>query len=102
MGARAAAIQGLHPFASQATYCLKVNEQGELALDRDKLLEFAEKNQNAEILVYGFTYILWNHLVKPLLAEDICLNLAQVRILHSGGWKRLQEQAVEKTFSTSN
>jgi hypothetical protein len=97
LGARGAAIQGLHPFASQATYCLKVNEQGDLTLDRDKLLEFAETHRNAEILVYGFTYILWNHLVKPLLAEDICLNLSQVRILHSGGWKRLQEQAVEKT-----
>jgi hypothetical protein len=96
LGARGAAIQGLHPFASQATYCLKVDEQGDLALDRDKLLEFAETHRNAEILVYGFTYILWNHLVKPLVAENICLNLAQVRILHSGGWKRLQEQAVEK------
>jgi hypothetical protein len=97
LGARGAAIQGLHPFASQATYCLKVNEQGELALDRNKLLEFAEIHRNSEILVYGFTYILWTHLVKPLLADDVCLDLAQVRILHSGGWKRLQDQAVEKT-----
>lgn len=97
LGARGAAIQGLHPFASQATYCLKVNERGELSLDRDKLLEFAETHRNSEILVYGFTYILWTYLVKPLLADEICLNLAQVRILHSGGWKRLQDQAVEKT-----
>lgn len=96
LGARGAAIQGLHPFASQATYCLRVNEQGDLELDRNKLLEFAETHRNEEILVYGFTYILWNYLVKPLVADDICLNLTQVRILHSGGWKRLQEQAVEK------
>jgi hypothetical protein len=96
LGARGAAIQGLHPFASQATYCLKVDEQGELTLDRKKLLEFAETHRNSEILVYGFTYILWNYLVKPLLSEEISLNLPQVRILHSGGWKRLQEQAVEK------
>ncbi len=40
---------------------------------------------------------LWNHLVKPLMAEGICLNLPNIRILHSGGWKRLQDQAVEKT-----
>jgi len=97
LGARGAAIQGLHPFASQATYCLSVNEQGDLTLDQHKLREFAENHRDAEVLVYGFTFILWNHLVKPLLAEGICLNLPKVRILHSGGWKRLQDQAVEKT-----
>ena len=97
LGARGAAIQGLHPFASQATYCLNVNEKGELTLDQHKLREFAENHQDAEVLVYGFTFILWNHLVKPLLAEGVCLNLPKIRILHSGGWKRLQDQAVEKT-----
>lgn len=97
LGARGAAIQGLHPFASQATYCLNANGQGDLELDCKKLLEFAEAHRDDEILVYGFTYILWNYLVKPLLANNMCLNLARVKILHSGGWKRLQEQAVEKT-----
>jgi hypothetical protein len=97
LGARGAAIQGLHPFASQATYCLNVNEKGELTLDQHKLREFAENHHDSEVLVYGFTFILWNHLVKPLLAEGICLNLPKIRLLHSGGWKRLQDQAVEKT-----
>jgi hypothetical protein len=97
LGARGAAIQGLQPFASQATYCLYVDGQGEMALDKDKLREFAERHRDDEVLVYGFTYILWNHLVKHLLAEGICLNLPKIRILHSGGWKKLQEQAVEKS-----
>lgn len=96
LGARGAAIQGLHPFATKTTYCLNLNDQGDLTLDRDKLKKFAEDLQDAELLVYGFTFILWNHLVKPLLSEGICLNLSKARILHSGGWKRLQDQAVEK------
>jgi acyl-CoA synthetase (AMP-forming)/AMP-acid ligase II len=107
VGARGAAIQGLQPFASETTYCLNLNAQGELVLDRNKLKEFAEnfasnrKNnkgeQDAEVLVYGFTFVLWNHLVRPLLEESICLNLRKAWILHSGGWKRLQDQAVEKS-----
>jgi len=97
MGARGAAIQGLQPFASETTHCLAVSEQGELLLDRAKLNEFAERHKDAELLVYGFTFILWNHLVKPLTAEGICLDLPKARILHSGGWKRLQDQAVEKS-----
>jgi hypothetical protein len=97
LGARGAAIQGLHPFASHTTHCLDVNEQGDLTLDIQKVKEFAETHRDSEVLVYGFTFILWNHFVKPLLAEGICLNLPNIRILHSGGWKRLQDQAVEKS-----
>jgi hypothetical protein len=97
LGARGAAIQGLHPFASHTTYCLNVDEQGDLTLDLEKVKEFAEAHRDSEVLVYGFTFILWNHLVKPLLAAGICLNLPNIRILHSGGWKRLQDQAVEKS-----
>jgi len=102
LGARGAAIQGLQPFASETTYCLNVDAHGELVLDRDKLKEFAENfakskdEQDAEVLVYGFTFVLWTNLVRPLLEENICLNLRKAWILHSGGWKRLQDQAVEK------
>ena len=97
LGARGAAIQGLQPFASEVAYCLGLNEQGELILDRTKLEEFIRDRQETELLVYGFTYILWNQLVKPLLAEGFCLQLPKARILHSGGWKRLLDQAVGKT-----
>jgi hypothetical protein len=97
LGARGAAIQGLQPFASETTYCLNLDDQGNLTLDAEKVREFAKGRADAELLVYGFTFILWNHLVKPLMAKGICLNLSRVRILHSGGWKRLQDQAVEKT-----
>jgi len=97
LGARGAAIQGLQPFANETTYCLGLNDQGELTLDLDKLKAFAKDRQDTELLVYGFTFILWNHLVKPLKAEGISLNLSKARILHSGGWKRLQDQAVEKS-----
>jgi Acyl-protein synthetase, LuxE len=97
MGARGAAIQGLQPFASETLHCLRADGEGQLTLDLGKLNEFAEGHRGEEILVYGFTYILWNHLVKPLTPESMPLNLPKARILHSGGWKRLQDQAVEKT-----
>jgi hypothetical protein len=100
LGARGAAIQGLQPFASEVTYCLRPDGARELALDRDKLLQFAEARRQSPVLVYGFTYMLWKYLVRPLRAENICLGMADLHILHSGGWKLLQEQAVDKaTFN---
>jgi hypothetical protein len=100
LGARGAAIRGLQPFASEVTYCLRLDEDGDLAVERDKLLQFAEARRSSRVLVYGFTYILWKYLVKPLCAANICLGMSDLHILHSGGWKLLQEEAVDKaTFN---
>ena len=96
LGARGAAIQGLQPFASEVHYCLRANGGGEPVLEREWLVQFARAHAHASVLVYGFTYMLWNHLVKPLMAESVCLGLPNVHILHSGGWKRLQHQSVDK------
>jgi hypothetical protein len=96
LGARGAAIRGLQPFASEVVYCLEADAEQRLVLDEDKIVEFAEAMGDRAVLVYGFTYILWNHLVKELRAKDIKLAMPNVHILHSGGWKRLQEDAVDK------
>jgi phenylacetate-coenzyme A ligase PaaK-like adenylate-forming protein len=98
LGARGAAIQSLHPFASEALYCLKSTGEGELALDRDALRRFAESHRDAQVLVYGFTYILWKYLVEPLMRENASLDMPNVHILHSGGWKLLHAEAVDKNY----
>ena len=74
LGARGAAIQGLQPFASQVTHCLRLDAGGDLALDRECILEFARKHRDTTVLVCGFTYVLWNHLVKPLQAGGCASN----------------------------
>jgi hypothetical protein len=96
LGARGAAIQGLRSFATEVVCCLSEDATGNLTLQVEKLLDYAVKWKAIDILVYGFTYVLWNHLVKPLEARGIALDLPNVRVLHSGGWKRLQQEAVTK------
>jgi hypothetical protein len=96
LGARGAAIQGLRSFATEVVCCLSEDTAGNLRLEVERLLDFAAKWKDADALVYGFTYVLWNHLVKPLQARGTTLDLRNVHILHSGGWKRLQKQAVTK------
>jgi len=96
LGARGAAIQGLQPFASAITYCLDLDRDEGLLLNRGRLDDFAESHGSSSVLVYGFTYILWKHLVKPLAAQNINLNMSGAYILHSGGWKLLQDESVDK------
>jgi len=96
MGARGAAIQGLRSFATEVVSCLGSGAEGDLTLDVEKLLASAAKWKDSDVLVYGFTYVIWTHLVQPLQGQGITLDLPGVRVLHSGGWKRLEQRAVTR------
>lgn len=96
LGARGAAIQALRSFAAEIVSCLQVGGDGERSLNLEKLLACAAKWKNSEVLVYGFTYVIWTQLVQPLEARGIKLNLPNVRVLHSGGWKGLLQQSVRR------
>lgn len=96
IGARGAAIQALRSFATEIVCCLRPGDGGDSSLDIEKLLACAARWKDSEVLVYGFTYVIWTQLIKPLKRQGITLNMPNVRVLHSGGWKRLQQQAVTR------
>jgi phenylacetate-coenzyme A ligase PaaK-like adenylate-forming protein len=96
IGARGAAIQALRSFATEIVCCLRPGDAGSSELELEKLLSCAEKWKDNEVLVYGFTYVIWTQLVQPLQRLGITLDLPNVRVLHSGGWKRLETQSVTR------
>jgi acyl-protein synthetase LuxE len=96
LGARGAAIQGLGSFATEVVCCLRCDSEGNASLDLEKLLDCAAKWNHTEVLAYGFTYVIWTQLVRPLQRLGLTLNFPNVRVLHSGGWKRLEREAVTK------
>jgi Acyl-protein synthetase, LuxE len=96
LSARGAAIQGLRSFATEIVCCLVKDSTGNLVIDEKNLFEHIARWKESEVLVYGFTYVIWNHFIKPLQSRGITLEMPNVRVLHSGGWKRLQQQAVTK------
>jgi hypothetical protein len=96
LSARGAAIQGLRSFATEIFCCLVKDSAGNLVIDEKNLFSHIDRWKESEVLVYGFTYVIWNHFVKLLQSRGITLEMPHVRVLHSGGWKRLQQQAVTK------
>jgi len=96
LGARGAAIQGLGSFATEVVCCLRSDREGNTSLDLERLLDCAAKWRETEVLAYGFTYVIWTQLVQPLQRQGITLDIPNVRVLHSGGWKRLEREAVTK------
>ena len=95
LGARGAAIQALGSFATEVVCCLRP-DQGDSTLDLEKLLACAAKWKDVDVLVYGFTHVVWTQLVQPLQRQGITLGIPNVHVLHGGGWKRLERQAVTR------
>ncbi|MCB2294119.1 acyl-protein synthetase [Clostridium algoriphilum] len=93
--ARGAAIRGVSTFASKLFYVMD-KEKDELKVNIDRLREFERKYKDEKIIVYGFTYILWSKFLKVLKKEEIQLNMPNLKLLHSGGWKKLTSEKVEK------
>ena len=89
--ARAAGILGFSMFGRDVTYAL----DEEMRLDFDAVESFCEKHRNEDILLFGFTYIVWKYLFKPLRESGKTLALENATLLHGGGWKKLFEEAVD-------
>lgn len=95
--ARAAGIQGLSIFGRDHTYVLRTD----MTLDVEKLLDFCQRHSDQPVLVFGFTFMVWQCLLQTLNARGLKLNLPKGILIHSGGWKKLQDQAVgNEVFKT--
>jgi phenylacetate-coenzyme A ligase PaaK-like adenylate-forming protein len=90
--ARMVGAQGISLFGRQPIYLLDES----MALDLDTFLTFCEAHQHQPVLIFGFTYMLWLHLVKALEQAGIRVSLPDAILLHSGGWKKMHEQAVDQ------
>jgi hypothetical protein len=94
--ARGAAIRGLENFGSPTTFALRSTSSGALELDRRAVEAFFEQVGNGPALLFGFSYIVWECFIEPLQRAGACFQAAGTHLLHSGGWKKLQEKAVPK------
>jgi len=93
--ARSSAIRPLLFCASKIdTFVEEVGDK--LILDEiklDELLTQAEQEGEA-VIIFGFTYILYANVVRPLLKKDRKYNLDGSKVLHIGGWKKLESEKV--------
>ena len=60
--ARAAGILGFSIFGRDTEFALN----DDMTLDINRVRDFAKKHQGQKILLFGFTFIVWKHLVKIL------------------------------------
>ena len=87
--ARAAGILGMMTFGRQ--HCFALDD--DLQLDVPALTAFLERFAGSPVLLFGFTWLVWKHFAPAVAAAG--LRLENAVLVHSGGWKRLTEEAID-------
>jgi hypothetical protein len=90
MSARGAGLVGLSNFGRDHFYALDAN----MRLNVAGLKAFAERHRDEPILLFGFTFMVWQYFSEELHRVGEKLDLNRGILIHSGGWKKLQSQAV--------
>ncbi|MBA0180424.1 acyl-protein synthetase [Pectobacterium carotovorum] len=88
--ARGAGILGFSIFGADKAYALDEN----MSLDMAAIDTFLEKHHGRPILMFGFTFMVWQHFYKQLLSVKNKPDLSRSILIHGGGWKKLQSEAV--------
>lgn len=90
--ARGAGILGFSIFGADRTYAL----DDDMNIDIPKIEAFLEKHKGQKILLFGFTFMIWQFFYKKLKELNIKLDLSNGILIHGGGWKKLVNEAVSK------
>ena len=89
--ARSAGIKGMMTFGRAHFFALAED----MSLDVDGLKQFLSVHSSQRVLLFGFTFMIWKHFAPAVHAAGLRLNNAI--LIHSGGWKKLTDEAVDHT-----
>jgi ribosomal protein S28E/S33 len=87
--ARGAGVLGMTTFGRSHVWALDERERPDLAA----IERFLSEHGGAPFLIFGFTFLVWLHLYQT--ARDAGLDLSNGILVHSGGWKKLADRAVD-------
>jgi hypothetical protein len=90
--ARGAGILGFSIFGSERIYAFN----DDMSINTAAIESFLEKHQHQNILLFGFTFIIWQHFYRELKKQNYRLDLSRGILIHGGGWKKFLDQAVSK------
>jgi len=89
--ARGAGVLGMMKFGAKATFALGPD----LKMDKPVVESFVRNHGGSPFFIFGFTFLVWSRLFKEF--RDGELDLSNGCLIHSGGWKKLEVEAVSNT-----
>lgn len=91
MNARGAGVLGMMRFGRNHHFALTPDLEPAL----DVVETFLDKHGDGPFFMFGFTFLVWVRFFEVL--KDRGLDLSNGVLIHSGGWKKMEEQAVYNT-----
>lgn len=88
--ARTSGILGFSLFGTHRTFAL--NE--DMSLNEEIVEGFLQKYGDKDFLIFGFTFIVWQHLCLALEKRGRKFDFSHGILIHGGGWKKLISQSV--------
>lgn len=86
--ARGAGVLGMMNFGRRHFYALDEN----MELNEAGLFAFLERFGAQPFLIFGFTFMVWQYFFQRV--APLGLDLSNGILVHSGGWKKLEQMAV--------
>jgi len=90
-GARIAAIFGFSIFGTNHTYFLDSKNN----IDYENLNNFLKKFGKKPFLVFGFTSLIFEYLIKNYFNKIPNLDFSNAILLHGGGWKKMEKNKID-------
>lgn len=92
IGARIAGILGFASFGRDHLWLL----DSQMRPDLQALQEYLTRHRDSPILVFGFTFVVWRHLLRAVEETGLAVDFGEGSLLiHGGGWKRLEAERVD-------
>ena len=88
--ARTAGVIGFRSLCKKAEFALNNNFE----LDYISINKFLDECENKPFLIFGFTSIIYNYLLKKEFPEKFKKKFVNSVLLHGGGWKKLQKLSI--------
>ena len=91
--ARGAGILGFMMFGTKRYFALDES----VNIDIESMIQFADVKTAKNKLLYGFTSIIWEEILKKLKQNQAILGDQPAVLIHGGGWKKLANQNILPT-----
>lgn len=88
--ARGAGILGFANFGRRPFYLF----HDDMSVDWDGLHQYLNEHKGEKILLFGFTFMIWQYFYQAAVTQGITLDMGDSILIHGGGWKKLKEEAV--------
>jgi phenylacetate-coenzyme A ligase PaaK-like adenylate-forming protein len=89
LNARGAAIKGFSQLVDKTVFLL----DKDLNLKINLLIDFLKTNPKQQFIIFGFTSFIWQYLIKKIKNKKL-IPANNGILIHGGGWKKMQDQAV--------